>query len=33
MQVVAVGDAAKVTDILKKKGELSVLDAEGNPVK
>ena len=29
MQVVAVGDASKVTDILKAKGTLEVFDAEG----
>ena len=33
MQIVAVGDATKVTDTLKAKGELSVFDADGNPVK
>ena len=33
LQIVAVGDATKITDILKKKGELEVYDSEGNPVK
>jgi zinc protease len=33
LQIVAVGDAAKVTDILKKKGTLEVYDADGKPVK
>jgi hypothetical protein len=28
-----VGDAGKVTDILKKKGTLEVFDTEGKPVK
>ena len=33
LQIVAVGDATKITDILKKKGELEVYDADGRPVK
>jgi len=33
LQIVAVGDAAKITDILKKKGDLSVFDADGKPIK
>jgi predicted Zn-dependent peptidase len=33
LQIVAVGDAGKVTDILKKKGTLEVFDTEGKPVK
>jgi zinc protease len=33
LQIVAVGDATKVTDILKKKGQLEVYDADGKPVK
>jgi zinc protease len=33
LQIVAVGDATKITDILKKKGELEVYDADGNPMK
>lgn len=33
LQVVAVGDATKVTDILRKKGTLEIYDADGNPVK
>jgi predicted Zn-dependent peptidase len=32
LQIVAVGDAAKVTDILKKRGELEVYDTEGRPI-
>jgi zinc protease len=32
LQIVAVGDAAKVTDILKKKGTLEVYDADGKPI-
>ncbi len=31
LQIVAVGDASKVTDILKEKGTLEVYDAEGKP--
>ena len=31
LQIVAVGDASKVTDILKAKGTLEVFDAEGKP--
>jgi zinc protease len=30
LQIVAVGDATKITDILKKKGELELYDADGN---
>jgi zinc protease len=32
LQIVAVGDAGKVTDILKKKGTLEAFDADGKPV-
>jgi len=31
--IVAVGDATKITDVLKKKGELEISDADGNPMK
>jgi zinc protease len=33
LQIVAVGDAAKIAEILKKKGDLSVFDADGKPIK
>ena len=33
LQIVAVGDAGKITDILKKKGTLEMFDADGKPVK
>jgi zinc protease len=33
LQIVAVGDATRITDILRKKGELQIYDAEGNPLK
>jgi zinc protease len=33
LQIVAVGDAAKVTDILKTRGTLEIYDADGNPMK
>jgi zinc protease len=33
LQIVAVGDATKVADILRKKGDLQVYDADGNPLK
>jgi zinc protease len=33
LAIVAVGDATKVTDILRKKGTLEVFDADGNPMK
>jgi len=33
LQIVAVGDAAKITDILRAKGTLEVFDADGNPMK
>ena len=33
LQIVAVGDASKIADLLKKKGALEVYDSEGNPVK
>jgi predicted Zn-dependent peptidase len=33
LQIVAVGDATKITDILRKKGDLQIYDAEGNPLK
>jgi zinc protease len=33
LQIVAVGDASKVTEIMKKRGTLEVFDADGKPVK
>jgi predicted Zn-dependent peptidase len=33
LQIVAVGDATKITDLLRKKGTLELYDADGNPVK
>ena len=33
LQIVAVGDAGKVTEIMKKRGTLEVFDADGKPVK
>jgi len=33
LQIVAVGDATKIADALKKKGELEMYDADGNPTK
>jgi zinc protease len=33
LQVVAVGDATKITDTLRKKGALEIYDADGNPMK
>ncbi|MEN3337711.1 MAG: hypothetical protein V7647_1387 [Acidobacteriota bacterium] len=33
LQIVAVGDAAKITDILKKKGDVEISDSDGNPVR
>ena len=33
LQIVAVGDATKITDILRKKGELEIYDADGKPIK
>jgi predicted Zn-dependent peptidase len=33
LQIVAVGDATKITEILKKKGELEIYNADGQPVK
>lgn len=33
LQIVAVGDATKITEILRKKGELEVFDADGKPIK
>ena len=33
LQIVAVGDASKITDTLRKKGQLEVYDVEGKPVK
>jgi len=33
LQIVAVGDATKVADILRKKGDLEIYDADGNPAK
>jgi zinc protease len=33
LQIVAVGDATKVADILRKQGTMETFDAEGNPIK
>ena len=33
LHIVAVGDATKIVDVLKKKGDLTILDADGNPMK
>ena len=33
LQIVAVGDAVKITDLLKKLGTLEIYDADGKPVK
>jgi zinc protease len=33
LQIVAVGDATKISDILKKQGDLALYDADGNPMK
>jgi zinc protease len=33
LQIVAVGDASKITDVLRKKGQLEMFDADGNPMK
>jgi predicted Zn-dependent peptidase len=33
LQIVAVGDASKITEVLKNKGQLEIYDADGNPVK
>jgi zinc protease len=33
LQIVAVGDGTKITDILKKRGEVEVYDTEGQPMK
>jgi zinc protease len=33
LQIVAVGDATKITDILKTKGDLEIYDADGNRMK
>jgi zinc protease len=33
LQIVAVGDAGKITEIMKKKGTLEIYDADGKPVK
>ncbi|MEO7272505.1 MAG: pitrilysin family protein [Vicinamibacterales bacterium] len=33
LQIVAVGDATKIAEALKKKGQLEMYDAEGNPAK
>lgn len=33
LQIVAVGDATKITDILRKQGDLEIYDADGNLVK
>jgi predicted Zn-dependent peptidase len=32
LQIVAVGDATKITEILRKKGELLIYDADGKPI-
>ena len=33
LQVVAVGDATKIADILRKKGAVEAYDADGRPLK
>jgi zinc protease len=33
LQIVAVGDATKITDIMKKRGPLEMFDADGKPIK
>ncbi len=33
LQIVAVGDAEKITDVLRKMGELEIYDADGKPIK
>jgi zinc protease len=33
LQIVAVGDASKITETLRKKGELQIYDADGHPMK
>jgi len=33
LQIVAVGDATRITDILRKKGDLEAYDADGKPLK
>jgi zinc protease len=33
LQIVAVGDAGKITDIMTKRGPLEIYDADGKPVK
>jgi zinc protease len=33
LQIVAVGDAVKITEIMKKKGTVEIFDADGKPVK
>ena len=33
LQIVAVGDAGKITDIMRKRGTLEIFDADGKPVK
>jgi predicted Zn-dependent peptidase len=33
LQIVAVGDASKITEVLRKRGQLEVFDADGNVVK
>jgi zinc protease len=33
LQIVAVGDAAKIADVLRKSGELETYDADGKPMK
>ena len=33
LQIVAVGDATKVAEVLRKKGQLEMYDADGHPMK
>ena len=33
LQIVAVGDASKITEVMKKKGQVEVYDVDGNPAK
>jgi len=33
LQIVAVGDATKIAEVLRKKGQLEVYDVDGNPAK
>ncbi len=32
LQIVAVGDASHITEILQKKGELQMFDSDGQPI-